>query len=201
MSRERVLFIDLGRRACSSGNCGLLSNTVGQWLETECLSASTPKHSSALPHLVILRTLGIERLIESVRSLRANWKRVPILGVLCGPCNTTGQLLECFAEGLDDFVECPIRETDIVVRARRLMLHARLSDEMPQLPESRLHLDFLVGESDPFRRLLAKLPQVARSMMTVLLTGETGTGKELFARAIHYISSRKGHPFIPVNCV
>src|SRR5258708_20373367 len=97
MSRERVLFIDLGRRACSSGNCGLLSNTVGQWLETECLSASTPKHSSALPHLVILRTLRIESLIESVRSLGANWNRVPILGALSGPCALTCHLAGSFA--------------------------------------------------------------------------------------------------------
>ena len=90
----------------------------------------------------------MESLIENLRALRANWKRVPILGVLCGP-NTAGQLLECFAEGLDDFVECPVRETDIVVRARRLMLHAAGSG-LPPLPESRLHLDFLVGESAPF---------------------------------------------------
>jgi DNA-binding NtrC family response regulator len=198
MSREYVLFIDLIRKSCLKGNCELLPNTLGKWLETECLS-SAPKNASTAPQLVILRAHGVESLIENLRTLRANWKRVPILGVLCGPHNTAGQLLECFTEGLDDFLECPVRETDIVVRARRLMLHAAGS-ELPQLPESRLHLDFLVGESDPFRRLLAKLPQVARSMMTVLLSGETGTGKELFARAIHYISSRKGHPFIPVNC-
>jgi DNA-binding NtrC family response regulator len=200
MKRERVLFIDLGQRTCSGGNCGVLSGTVGRWLQSECLSGTTPKQPSQPPHLVILRTLGIERLLESLRTLRANWKHVPILGVLCGQRNTPGQLLECFAEGLDDFVECPVRETDIVVRSRRLMLNAKLNEEVPRLPNSRLHLDFLVGESQPFLRLLAKVPQIARSMMTVLLTGETGTGKELFARAIHYSSPRKGHPFIPVNC-
>lgn len=200
MSRERVLFIDQVQRVCPSGNCGLLPGTVGGWLESECLHANTAKHASDPPHLVILRTLGIKHLLESLRALRSNWKHVPILGVLCGPCNTAGQLLECFAEGLDDFVECPVRETDIVVRARRLMLHGKPDSEQLQLPDSRLHLDFLVGESEPFRRLLAKLPQIANSMMTVLLAGETGTGKELFARAIHYISARKGHPFIPVNC-
>jgi two-component system response regulator GlrR len=200
MRRERVLFIDLGQRACSGGNCGVLSGTVGRWLESECLSTTTSNQASQPPHLVILRTLGIEHLLENLRTLRANWKHVPILGVLCGPCNTPGQLLECFAEGLDDFVECPVRETDIVVRSRRLMIHTKLNEEVPPLPNSRLHLDFLVGESQPFLRLLAKVPQIARSMMTVLLTGETGTGKELFARAIHYSSPRKGHPFIPVNC-
>jgi DNA-binding NtrC family response regulator len=200
MSRERVLFIDLEQKACSSGNCGLLSDTVGGLLESECLSVNKPEPASDPPHLVILRTLGIEQLLQNLRTLRAQWKRVPILGVLCGPYNTSGQLLECFAEGLDDFVECPVRETDIVVRSRRLMLHAKPDGESPLLPESRLHLDFLVGESEPFRQLLAKLPQIAGSMMTVLLAGETGTGKELFARAIHYISARKGHPFIPVNC-
>ncbi|MBZ5494427.1 MAG: sigma-54 dependent transcriptional regulator [Acidobacteriia bacterium] len=200
MKRERVLFIDLGQRTCSGGNCGVLSSRVGRWLESECLSATTPKQASQPPHLVILRTLGIERLLESLRTLRANWKHVPILGVLCGASNTPGQLLECFAEGLDDFVECPVRETDIVVRSRRLMLNTKLNEQASPLPNSRLHLDFLVGESEPFLRLLAKVPQIARSMMTVLLTGETGTGKELFARAIHYSSPRKGHPFIPVNC-
>ena len=202
MNCGRVLFIDLGRTASCSGNCGLLGRTVGQWLgNCECFSAtSANEYLDPPPRLVILRTPVLEPLIETLRALRARWKRVPILGVLCGAWKRSGELLECFTEGLDDFAECPVREQDFVVRASRLMLQANSRGELLQLPESRLHLDSLVGESESFRCLLAKLPQIARARMTVLLTGETGTGKELFARAIHYISPRKGHPFIPVNC-
>lgn len=198
MSCDRVLFIDVGRSVCPGGNCGTLLTAIGRWLPgSQCFSVGA--HLSSPPDLAILRAHSIELLSESLHSLRARWKAVPVLGVLCGPRKSTGEILECFAAGLDDFAECPVRETDVVARARRLILQAR-AGERCQLPESRLHLDFLVGESEPFRRLLAKLPQIAQSRMTVLLTGETGTGKELFARAIHYISPRKGHPFIPVNC-
>ena len=58
----------------------------------------------------------------------------------------------------------------------------------------------LFGESPAFQRVLALLPQLARVDATVLLRGETGTGKELAARAIHYLSPRAGGPFVPVNC-
>jgi DNA-binding NtrC family response regulator len=57
-----------------------------------------------------------------------------------------------------------------------------------------------VGESACFLRVIEKISPLARSEATVLILGETGTGKELFARAIHYHSPRKGKPFIPVNC-
>jgi DNA-binding NtrC family response regulator len=202
MSRERILFVDRGGSVCLGGNCGLLATEVESWLrESQCLctSEAVGEHVDSPPHLVILRTHSIERLSASLRLLRERWKAVPILGVLCGAWKSTSELLECFAAGLGDFVECPVRESDMVVRARRLILQAR-AGEHDLLPESRLHLNFLVGESALFRQLLSKLPQVAQSKMTVLLSGETGTGKELFARAIHYISPRKGHPFIPVNC-
>jgi DNA-binding NtrC family response regulator len=58
----------------------------------------------------------------------------------------------------------------------------------------------LVGESECFRRAVEKIALLARSDATVLVSGETGTGKELFARAIHYQGPRKDKPFIPVNC-
>jgi two-component system response regulator GlrR len=60
--------------------------------------------------------------------------------------------------------------------------------------------DGLIGTSESFLRVIRKLPRLAGSDATVLITGETGTGKELVAHAIHAGSPRRGQPFIPVNC-
>lgn len=61
-------------------------------------------------------------------------------------------------------------------------------------------LAHLVGESSAFVMLKRKLPLLAQCEAAVLLTGETGTGKGLCARALHYLSRRAGKPFLPVNC-
>jgi DNA-binding NtrC family response regulator len=58
----------------------------------------------------------------------------------------------------------------------------------------------LLGESPAFLQLLAHIERFARCDATVLIDGETGTGKELTARAIHYLSARAEGPFVPVNC-
>src|SRR5690348_767512 len=58
----------------------------------------------------------------------------------------------------------------------------------------------LVGRSDAFQRILQLLIRVQSVDATVLITGETGTGKEVVARRIHYGSVRRDMPFIPVNC-
>lgn len=58
----------------------------------------------------------------------------------------------------------------------------------------------LIGTSRCFLQAKSKIPLLSRSKSTVLISGETGTGKELFARAIHYSGERRGKPFVPVNC-
>jgi DNA-binding NtrC family response regulator len=58
----------------------------------------------------------------------------------------------------------------------------------------------LVGESPDFLAILQKIPQIAKCDANVLIEGETGTGKEVYARAIHYRSARASKPFVPVNC-
>jgi two-component system, NtrC family, response regulator GlrR len=65
---------------------------------------------------------------------------------------------------------------------------------------STLGLDHIIGESPIFVALLSQISSIAKHDVSVLILGETGTGKEVFARAIHYCSQRSGKPFIPVNC-
>src|SRR5215510_10256545 len=66
--------------------------------------------------------------------------------------------------------------------------------------ENALALARLVGEAPVFRKAISLLPAAALSDATVLICGETGTGKELVARAIHYLSERAPFPFVAVNC-
>jgi DNA-binding NtrC family response regulator len=61
-------------------------------------------------------------------------------------------------------------------------------------------LDKLIGDATPFVQIRDQLSRLSESEATVLISGETGTGKELTARALHYLSSKGGFPFVPVNC-
>jgi two-component system, NtrC family, response regulator GlrR len=65
---------------------------------------------------------------------------------------------------------------------------------------SRFGLNHIIGDSPIFINLLKQIGPIARHDVSVLILGETGTGKEVFARAIHYCSHRSGKPFIPINC-
>jgi PAS domain S-box-containing protein len=75
-----------------------------------------------------------------------------------------------------------------------------LVEELRKELNCRFQMDDMVSSSDGMRRIFAILPQVADSMSSVLIQGETGTGKELLARAIHNLSPRKDRPFVAINC-
>jgi len=73
-------------------------------------------------------------------------------------------------------------------------------EELRTQVRGRFQIGDIVSRSASMRRLLEVLPRIADSESTILLQGETGTGKELMARAIHELSPRRGGPFVAVNC-
>ena len=135
-------------------------------------------------------------------SLRTTLQQAPILGLFCATQRTPGEVVHSLLNGLDDFLTCPFREIDLLPRIQRLLQRKRgegVPTQQTAMAE-QFRVDSLVGESECFLRVVEKIPLLAHTDATVLITGETGTGKELFARAIHYHGRRQGKPFIPVNC-
>jgi len=205
MAARRVLIINLNTSLCPVECCEGLLKIIE---ETLAPAAVRMQSDSDLlghpgldrPDLIVLRPCLSGPLAEVIGTIKKNWSRVPLIGLFCKEWNAIPQtLLRMF----DDFLFCPFKEIDLAARLLRL-LHATNSradgsSEINVIKE-QFHLEPLVGESECFMREIRKVPCIASSEATVLISGETGTGKELFARAIHYRSRRQGKPFIPVNC-
>ena len=110
------------------------------------------------------------------------------------------EMMEILRLGASDFIAPPLKPTDVLPRLWRALEQRRREDSLTLALKKKLGLEQFVGESPVFLTEIQKIPLVAKCDATVLISGETGTGKELCARALHYLSPRSGHPFIAVNC-
>jgi DNA-binding NtrC family response regulator len=206
MRRQQVLVFDFASVSCPAGDCQRLPDLIrATWPQTKIQTETNPftcSQFSVRPSLAILRFYIDDFSPPILRSVRQQLSDTPLLGILC---SREKYRAEGFAlEELDDFLCCPFSELELIARIRRLVPWSE-NTCTPKSPHAlamkeRFHLESLVGDSACFLRVIEKIPRVAQSDATVLITGETGTGKELFARAVHYSSSRQARPFIPVNC-
>jgi DNA-binding NtrC family response regulator len=110
------------------------------------------------------------------------------------------EILELLKIGVADFITLPLKTFDIYPRVWRLLQNVRREDPLTRTLNERLGMKQLVGESPAFLEQIKKISVVAKTEASILILGETGTGKELCARAIHYLSPRAKLPFVPVNC-
>jgi len=123
---------------------------------------------------------------------------VPIFAVL--ESNAPEEVMWMLQNGVEDFITPPLKPVDILPRLWRTLERTRPDDPLTQAWKAKLGLQQFVGESQAFLAAIKIIPLIARSDANVLITGETGTGKELCARAVHYLSGRSSQPFVPLNC-
>ncbi len=138
--------------------------------------------------------------LSLLQTARARDPNVPII-FLTGDDPKTG--LSMLEAGAFDFSSKPVRPAELgmrVERALRSMQQAREHKRLLSEATEEKYLDRVVARSDVMQRALATARTVARHDVNTLILGETGTGKEVFARIIHEASRRAAGPFIAVNC-
>jgi DNA-binding NtrC family response regulator len=106
-------------------------------------------------------------------------------------------------EGAYDYIEKPFCPERAEILIEKLVEHQELIEEnisLHQKLEERYRFENIIAKSPKMQQVIEVIKVVARSNATVLITGETGTGKELVAQAIHSQSHRRGKPFVAVSC-
>jgi DNA-binding NtrC family response regulator len=135
--------------------------------------------------------------LELLEDLKKAGVKTPIV-LISGQANIE-MAVKATKLGALDFLEKPLSTEKLLVTVENALRLSRLEDENRELRQ-RLGKHELVGSGPAMKKLLAQIDRVAASETRVCILGETGTGKELVARAIHEKSPRREHPFITLNC-
>src|SRR5579885_508285 len=136
--------------------------------------------------------------------LEAAVDRYPdIVAIVVTGFGTVKDAVEAIKRGAWDFVSKPFQIDELMHALDSALEQRRLKSENAYLRaqlEERYGFEGIVGKSPAMKRLLQLLETVAPTSSTILITGETGTGKEVVARAIHHNSPRRMHRFVALNC-
>ncbi|HEY6247732.1 MAG TPA: sigma-54 dependent transcriptional regulator [Pyrinomonadaceae bacterium] len=152
------------------------------------------------PHLILLnfstsQVALVRKLIQGIKTSKHNPEIILITEE--GDAN---EILDLMTLGASDFITPPINVSATMPRIRHLLEKAKWRSNSTQSLKAKVGLRLLIGEAPIFLAETKKIPLLASCDGRVLILGQTGTGKELFARAIHYSSHRTTHPFVAVSC-
>ena len=200
MKKTEVLVVDDERETCELLEMALTRQGMQV---TTCTTAADALEKIAsrdfdvvLTDLSMPETSGLE-VCERVIAIRPD---VPV--VLITGNATLETAMGAIRAGAYDFVTKPIESKTLGVVVSRAVQHRRLREQIKQLRAARdaNQNSIIVGGSPAMRKVADLIERVGESDASVLIHGETGTGKELVARAVHNKSKRREGPFVAINC-
>jgi two-component system response regulator AtoC len=113
---------------------------------------------------------------------------------------TVATAVDALKKGAFDYITKPFEQDELKNVVRKAIRTRQLNEDEPIFSPDEIDMQGIVGSSEAMQKVYEALKKVAPTMTTVLVTGETGTGKELIADAIHRSSPRKHNPLIKINC-
>src|SRR6185436_7114110 len=142
--------------------------------------------------------------VDGSAVVEAAVERYPhIIAIVVTGYGTVKDAVEAIKRGAYDFVNKPFQIDELLHVLDSALEQRRLKTENAYLRaqlEERHRFEGIIGKSKPMERLFHLLETVAPTNSTILITGETGTGKEVAAQAIHHNSPRRMHRFVALNC-
>ena len=198
----RALLVDRSDGSCGDLHCDNLRDALQRSnLFSDISDRPHAVAMAAVPDIIFVRVAGVGDGQKLLNECRMRWHGVPIVLILCRSATQGTGDLQAELALAEEFLFCSAIEPELGLRSRRLLLlrEVKLADPIEKRSKA-LASSPLVGSSPQFITALRQAAGVAASDATVLISGETGSGKELVARAIHYQGDRRAKPFIPVNC-
>ncbi len=142
--------------------------------------------------------------VDGSRVIGAAKERYPgIVAIVITGYGTVKDAVDAMKRGASDYVTKPFQFDELLHVLDKALEQRRLASENAYLRsqlEQRYQFGGILGRSRPMQELFHLLETVASANSTILITGETGTGKEVVARAVHHNSPRKAHRFVALNC-
>ncbi|HLY92760.1 MAG TPA: sigma-54 dependent transcriptional regulator [Candidatus Angelobacter sp.] len=138
--------------------------------------------------------------LEVLTEIRARDSQLAVIMITA--YGTLDNAVRAMQKGATNFIQKPWDNEKLLADVRASVARRRVEEENEQLKRAlkqRYSFEQIIGKADSMLKIFDLVGQVATSRSTVLIQGESGTGKELIAKAIHANSSRKNHPFVPVN--
>ncbi|HMK56941.1 MAG TPA: sigma-54 dependent transcriptional regulator [Dissulfurispiraceae bacterium] len=197
---SRILIVDCDEKNCEALKKALLS----EGFEADCTgnAEAAIKLLEELSYDLVLSEIALPGMdgIEFLRSIKERdaGKRFIIMTANA----TLESVLKAIKGGASDYLLKPLLHDEAVQSVKKALYDKSGTEAAAIICEPPKKLDFtrILGDSAIMRGLITEVKKVSNSRSNVLIVGETGTGKELFARAVHSGSPRRNGPFIPINC-